>query len=78
MIVVAPDLLATTWLIAKLRRQKLVADVHEDYLQLLKDRSWAKGLIGFLAGFIAHSPTTANAVLPVNQLWMQLTPEPTM
>jgi len=54
-IVVAPDLLATTWLIAKLRRQKLVADVHEDYLQLLKDRSWAKGVIGFLAGLIARA-----------------------
>jgi glycosyltransferase involved in cell wall biosynthesis len=54
-IVVAPDLLATTWLTAKLRRQKLVADVHEDYLQLLKDRSWAKGVIGFLAGLIARA-----------------------
>jgi glycosyltransferase involved in cell wall biosynthesis len=56
-IVVAPDLLPTAWLIAKLRRQKLVADVHEDYLQLLKDRSWAKGVIGFLAGLIAHAAT---------------------
>jgi len=52
-IVVAPDLLATSWLITKLRRQKLVADVHEDYQQLLKDRSWAKGIIGFLAKLIA-------------------------
>jgi len=54
-IVVAPDLLPTTWLISKLRRQKLVADVHEDYLQLLKDRSWAKGVVGFLAGLIARA-----------------------
>lgn len=64
-IVVAPDLLATTWLIAKLRRQKLVADIHEDYLQLLKDRSWAKGVIGFLAGLIARaaSQIAKNAAL---------------
>jgi len=54
-IVVAPDLLPTTWLITKLRRQKLVADVHEDYLQLLKDRSWANGIVGFLAGLIARA-----------------------
>jgi hypothetical protein len=54
-IVVAPDLLATSWLLCKLRGQKLVADVHEDYLQLLKDRSWAKGLLGFLAGIIARA-----------------------
>jgi glycosyltransferase involved in cell wall biosynthesis len=54
-IVVAPDLLPTVWLISKLRRQKLVADVHEDYLQLLKDRSWAKGVVGFLAGLIARA-----------------------
>ena len=57
-IVVAPDLLATSWLLCKLRGQKLVADVHEDYLQLLKDRSWAKGLIGFLAGIIARAASS--------------------
>ena len=56
-IVVAPDLLATTWLISKLRRQKLVADVHEDYLRLLQDRTWAKGLIGQAAGLIARIAT---------------------
>ena len=57
-IVVAPDLLLTSWLISKLRRQKLVADVHEDYLQLLKDRSWAKGLIGLLAKLIAGAASS--------------------
>ena len=56
-IVVAPDLLLTSWLISKLRRQKLVADVHEDYLQLLKDRSWAKGLIGKFAALVARAAT---------------------
>ena len=56
-IVVAPDLLATTWLISKVRRQKLVADVHEDYLRLLQDRSWARGIVGKAAGLIARIAT---------------------
>ena len=34
-IVVAPDLLPISWLAAKLKRRKLVADVHEDYFELL-------------------------------------------
>ena len=56
-IVVAPDLLLTSWLITKLRRQKLVADVHEDYLQLLQDRSWAKGAVGKIAALVARAAT---------------------
>ena len=64
-IVVAPDLLATSWLISKIRRQKLVADVHEDYLRLLQDRSWAKGVIGNAAKLIARIATyvAKNAAL---------------
>lgn len=56
-IVVAPDLIPLTYLVTRIRRQKLVADVHEDYLQLLRDRSWAKGFIGFMARLIARSAT---------------------
>ena len=56
-IVVAPDLIPLTYLVTRIRRQKLVADVHEDYLQLLRDRTWAKGLVGFLARLIARSAT---------------------
>ena len=56
-IVVAPDLLPMAYLVTRLRRQKLVADVHEDYLQLLRDRAWAKGFIGFLAKLVALAAT---------------------
>ena len=56
-IVVAPDLIPLTYFVTRLRRQKMVADVHEDYVQLLQDRGWAKGLIGALAKFIAKSAT---------------------
>lgn len=60
-LVVAPDLIPLTYLVAKLRRQKIIADVHEDYLQLLKDRSWAVGLIGMLAKIIAKLATYCAA-----------------
>lgn len=56
-IVVAPDLLVATTVIAKLRRQKIVADVHEDYVQLLRDRSWAKGFVGRCAKVVAQLAT---------------------
>ena len=60
-IIVAPDLLPLTWAVARLKRKKLVADVHEDYLQLLKDRAWARGVIGFVAGIIARVATKIAA-----------------
>ena len=56
-IVVAPDLIPLTFIVTRFRKQKMVADVHEDYLQLLRDRAWAKGFIGFLARAIARSAT---------------------
>ena len=56
-IVVAPDLLPMAYLVTRLRGQKLVADVHEDYLQLLRDRAWAKGLVGFAAKLVALAAT---------------------
>ncbi len=60
-IVVAPDLLLPAWLIAKIRGKKIVADVHEDYVQLLKDRAWAKGWIGFAAKIVARLATSLAA-----------------
>lgn len=56
-IVVAPDLIPLTYLVTRIRGQKMVADVHEDYLQLLRDRDWAKGAVGKLAKVIARSAT---------------------
>ncbi len=60
-IVVAPDLLVTTKIIAALRRQKVVADVHEDYVELLRDRAWARGLMGKVAKVVAKMATSAAA-----------------
>jgi glycosyltransferase involved in cell wall biosynthesis len=45
-----PDLVPAAWLSARLRRRRLVVDVHEDYQALLRDRSWALGAVGRLAG----------------------------
>lgn len=60
-IVVAPDLLPISWLVARIKGRKLVADVHEDYFELLKDRAWAKGLIGSSAKVIARLATKVAA-----------------
>ncbi|TRZ85602.1 MAG: glycosyltransferase [Streptomycetaceae bacterium] len=60
-IVVAPDLLPMSWLFARIKGRKLVADVHENYFELLKDRAWAKGLIGELAKVIARVATKVAA-----------------
>lgn len=49
----SPDLIPLTYLVAKFKKKKLVADLNEDYLKLLKDRSWAKGILGILAKMIA-------------------------
>jgi len=56
-IVVAPDLLPMSWLLARLKGRRLVADVHEDYFELLKDRAWATGIVGALAKVIARLAT---------------------
>ena len=60
-IVVAPDLLPPAWLFAKIRGKKIVADVHEDYVQLLKDRAWAKGFVGVAAKIVARLATQLAA-----------------
>ncbi len=60
-VVVAPDLLPPAWLFAKIRGKKIVADVHEDYVQLLKDRAWAKGLVGIAASAVARLATKLAA-----------------
>jgi len=56
-IVVAPDLIPLSYLVTRIRRQKMVADVHEDYVKLLRDRTWARGVVGILARVIAKSAT---------------------
>jgi glycosyltransferase involved in cell wall biosynthesis len=39
--------------VCKSKGKKLIADINEDYLKLLKDRSWAKGIIGTFAKIVA-------------------------
>ena len=49
-----PDVVPAALLATRLRRRRLVADVHEDYVALLVDRSWAgpmRGLFQRLAGW---------------------------
>src|SRR5439155_9381721 len=44
-----PDVVPAALLAARLRRRRLVVDVHEDYPALLRDRAWARGLTWRLA-----------------------------
>ena len=60
-IVLAPDLLPMAKLVSKLRGQKIVADVYEDYMQLLRDRAWATGPTGVIAKFVAKAATKIAA-----------------
>lgn len=53
LIAIDPDLIPISILAARLRRRRIVVDVHEDYLSLLRDRSWAKGPIGIGARAVA-------------------------
>lgn len=47
-----PDSLLWASAIARLSRRPVVADVHEDYARLLRDRAWARGLLGRGAGLV--------------------------
>jgi glycosyltransferase involved in cell wall biosynthesis len=54
LITLDPDVVPTALLATRLRRRRLVADVHEDYVALLVDRSWAgpaRGVFQRLAGW---------------------------
>jgi hypothetical protein len=59
LIAIDPDLIPLSILAARFRRRRVVVDVHEDYLSLLRDRAWAKGLIGIGARTVA---TVASAL----------------
>jgi glycosyltransferase involved in cell wall biosynthesis len=64
---VDPDMIPITRLVARLRRRKMVVDVHEDYARLLADRAWARGLVGLPARLmvLASSKLAAGADLTV-------------
>ena len=57
----SPDLIPLTFLISKIKGKKYIADLNEDYLKLLRDRAWAKGLIGKVAKLIAWSANQVAA-----------------
>jgi glycosyltransferase involved in cell wall biosynthesis len=56
-----PDSLLACLAIGRLRRGVVVADVHEDYLSLLRDRQWASGAAGRPASAVARFATWAAA-----------------
>ena len=56
-----PDGALAAWPVARLRRRRLVVDVHEDYPALLADRAWARGAVGRVAQWVAGSATRAAA-----------------
>jgi glycosyltransferase involved in cell wall biosynthesis len=54
-----PDSLVTSLVVARVRRRRVVADVHEDYAALLRDRAWARGWRGQVAMRLARAATAA-------------------
>jgi hypothetical protein len=51
---ISPDILPITFIVAKLRRKKVIADINEDYVKLLEDRTWATGIVGTIAKSVAR------------------------
>lgn len=48
-LVVDPELIVPGWLWTRVRRQRLVVDLHEDYHAVSRDRPWTRGLVDALA-----------------------------
>ena len=59
LLVLDPDVLLGAVPVAALRRRRVVADVHEDYAALLRDRPWARGPVGALARALVAAATRA-------------------
>ena len=60
-IAIDPDLSLPLLIAGNARQRKVVCDVHEDYVSLLRDRNWAKGLVGLIARKIARDATKIAA-----------------
>ena len=54
-----PDSLLACLVVGRLRRRRVVADVHEDYAALLSDRSWATSWRGAVGRMLARLATAA-------------------
>ena len=61
LLVLDPDVAATALVTARVRGRRLVADVHEDYAALLRDRAWARGPAGLVARVVVALATRAAA-----------------
>lgn len=59
LIALDPDSLLACLLVGRLRRRRVVADVHEDYAALLADRSWATSWRGTVGRALARLATAA-------------------
>jgi glycosyltransferase involved in cell wall biosynthesis len=57
-----PDSLVSSLVVGRLRRRAVVADVHEDYAALLRDRVWARGWRGSVAALLTRGATAAARV----------------
>lgn len=57
--VLDPDALLSARLAVLVRRRPLVADVHEDYSALVRDRTWARGAVGHFAALMVGAATSA-------------------
>lgn len=54
LLTIDPDTAPSAWLSAKVLRRRWVADVHEDYRELLRDRGWVpKPLLAVLRGAVS-------------------------
>jgi len=54
-----PDSLLAAVVVGRLTGRAVVADVHEDYAMVLKDRAWATGWRGKAGAFVASAATRA-------------------
>jgi glycosyltransferase involved in cell wall biosynthesis len=61
MITLDPDLVPMAVAAARVRRRRVVVDVHEDYLRLLSDRSWARGATGSIASWVVRLSNRLSA-----------------
>lgn len=59
--VIDPDLVPMALLATRLRRNKLIVDVHEDYRKVAADRPWSRGIVRLLAQAAASATTRLAA-----------------
>lgn len=61
LLVLDPDAAVVAWVAARLRRRRVVIDVHEDYEALLTDRAWAHGPADRAARVVVAAATAVAA-----------------